>query len=122
MPDQAVSLRAARAFAAMVSRVDAVSAVAVVPAEEGLSVWTLLHGDPHGSARKAVYRLELVTQQEHPGALLDFRVINASDFPKARRDELLPFLAQRLYVQPSENSRPTDNVSPQEAPVTLEHA
>lgn len=92
--------QAAQAFAHLAERIEAVAAVAVLPSEDGVSVWTLLDGDPNGSARQAVYRIELVTQQEYPAALLDFRVINAGDFPPQRRDELLPTQATRLFERP----------------------
>jgi hypothetical protein len=88
---------AARYFKELAERVPQVAAVVSLPSEGGVAVWTLLRDDPHGSARQAVYRLEMLTHQEFPEAPLDFRVINEDDFPEDRRPALLPSGGRDLY-------------------------
>lgn len=111
-PEADDSEAAAATYSAYASRIPQVAAVVTVPSEHGIAVWTLLDHDQHGIARQAVYKLELVSLQDYPDALLDFRAINADDFPAERRDSLLPTGARELYRRPEAVAPPAEPAEP----------
>lgn len=89
--------RLAQQFASRVGRLRLVIRVVALPLTDGLSVWTLLDGDAAGRTRRAVYDAQFATRHRHPDAALEFRVIDAAEFPPDRRASLLPAGALELF-------------------------
>jgi hypothetical protein len=87
----------ARQFASRVGRFEPVARVVALPLAEGLSVWTLLDGDFTGRARQVVYDAQYGTLRQYPGTPLDFRVIDAAEYPPEQRPTLLPADAVPLF-------------------------
>jgi hypothetical protein len=90
---------AARAYADEAAKWPNVAAIAASRAEGGLSVWTLIDGSADHTLRDRLYDLQLLTWQQHPQALIDFRVVDTAEYPAHMRSTLLPTEGQVLHPQ-----------------------
>jgi hypothetical protein len=87
----------AQRFADRVAQINAVVRVVALPLRDGLSIWTMLDGDTKGQARRAIYDAEFRVLKKNPYVPLEFRVVDAAEFPPERRKTLLPDGATLLY-------------------------
>jgi hypothetical protein len=92
-----VQRRIANEFAAQAGAIPGVRTVATVPLGEALGIWIVLDGDLTGQVRRAVYALEAAFFRRYQEAEIDFRLIDAAEYPANRRAGLLPTGAETLF-------------------------
>lgn len=60
-------------------------------------IWTLIDSPPPDDAqRDRVYDAELNAARDHTAAAVDFRLVNAAEYPNAQPEDLLPGTASVL--------------------------
>ena len=65
----------------------------------------MMDGDSTGRTRRSIYDAEYELRRRYPDASLEFRVIDAAEFPPERRTTLLPDEAETLFQrQPRVNT------------------
>lgn len=78
-------------YVSIVSRLPFVEQVFAVPGYEGVEIWTVIDAEPFASEpRDQVYDAELQTWDQHPKALILFRLSNRREHAGDSFDDVLP--------------------------------
>ena len=89
--------RLVRDFAQGAARAPQVVGVLTVLDGDEPEVWTVLDRDQGGTARDAIYDLELAVGKSTPDAIVGFRVLDLAHYPAAQIEDFLPKAAIWLF-------------------------